>query len=121
MLSIGENTSWGRRDFLKVGALGLGGLSLPWLFEARARAGASSNTVRDKSVILLFLHGGPSQIETFDPKMSAPGGIRSVTGEIKTAIPGVTFGSDFPSLAKLADRLTIVRSFTTGDANHDIK
>src|SRR5215510_4955230 len=87
MLSIGENTSWGRRDFLKVGALGLGGLSLPWLFEARARAGARSNTVRDKSVILLFLHGGPSQIETFDPKMSALVRIPRITTPAPTPLP----------------------------------
>src|SRR4029079_167040 len=73
------------------------------------------------SVIFLFLHGGPSQFETFDPKMSAPADIRSTTGEIATSIPGVTFGSSFPKLARLADRLAIVRSFTTGDANHDIK
>jgi hypothetical protein len=53
--------------------------------------------------------------------MSAPADIRAVNGEIATAIPGVTFGTDFPRLAQLADRLSIVRSFTTGDANHDIK
>ena len=73
------------------------------------------------SVIFLFLHGGPSQFETFDPKMSAPAEIRSTTGEISTAIPGVTFGSTFPKLAQMVDRLSIVRSFTTGNANHDIK
>ncbi len=77
--------------------------------------------IRDKSVIFLFLHGGPSQFETFDPKMTAPEGIRSATGEVATRIPGVTFGGSFPRLAALADRLTIVRSFVPGDANHDIK
>ena len=74
-----------------------------------------------RSVIFLFLHGGPSQFETFDPKMAAPAEIRSTTGEISTSIPGITFGSTFPKLAGLADRLSIVRSFTTGNANHDIK
>src|SRR5262249_13797987 len=64
---------------------------------------------------------GPSQVETFDPKMSAPEGIRSATGEIATAIPGVTFGSSFPRLAKMADRVSVVRSYVPGDANHDIK
>jgi hypothetical protein len=53
--------------------------------------------------------------------MSAPEEIRSTTGEIATSIPGVTFGSSFPKLARLAHQLAIVRSFTTGDANHDIK
>jgi len=53
--------------------------------------------------------------------MTAPAEIRSATGEIKTAIPGVTFGSTFPKLAARADRLCVVRSFVPGDANHDIK
>jgi uncharacterized protein (DUF1501 family) len=111
----------GRRDFLRIGALGLGGLSLPWLLGARARAAASGQTLTEKSVIFLFLHGGPSQIETFDPKMSAPAEVRSATGETATALPGVTFGASFPRLARLADRLAVVRSYRPGDANHDIK
>lgn len=112
---------YGRRDFLKIGSLGLGGLSLPALLADQARASGSGSFIKDKSVIFLFMHGGPSQIETFDPKMTAPAGIRSVTGEVKTTIPGVTFGSTFTKLAKLADKFSIVRSFTTGDSRHDIK
>ena len=112
---------YGRRDFLKIGSLGLGGLSLPVLLAARAQASKLQSVIQDKSVIFLFMHGGPSQIETFDPKMTAPDGIRSVTGEVKTSIPGVTFGSTFQKLAKLADKLSIVRSFTTGDSRHNIK
>jgi hypothetical protein len=77
--------------------------------------------VKDRSVIFLFLHGGPSQIETFDPKMAAPEGIRSVTGEVATRIPGVTFGSTFRRLAGLADKIAVVRSYQAGDGNHDIK
>jgi hypothetical protein len=95
-------------------------LSLHSLFPAVARADANRPII-DKSVVFLFLHGGPSQFETFDPKMTAPAEIRSATGEIKTAIPGVTFGSSFPKLARMADRLAIVRSYVPGDANHDIK
>jgi hypothetical protein len=72
-------------------------------------------------VIFLFLHGGPSQVETFDPKMTAPEGVRSATGEVKTCLPGVTFGASFPKLARLAGRVSVVRSFVTGDGNHDIK
>src|SRR5258708_37658592 len=83
-----------RRSFLKIGSLALGGLSLPWLLAARA--GEAKRVVTDKSVIFLFLHGGPSQTETFDPKMSAPSGVRSFTSEVQTALPGVTFGSTFP-------------------------
>ncbi len=108
-----------RRDFLRASSLALGGLSLPGLLAQDAAA--AGRVVTGKSVIFLFLHGGPSQIETFDPKMTAPAGIRSANGEIATKIPGVTFGSAFPKLAALADKLAIVRSFTTGDGNHDIK
>lgn len=113
---------FGRRDFLRIGSLGLGGLSLANLLAAQA-LGAKTGVrpVTGKSVIFLFQHGGPSQIETFDPKMDAPAGIRSVTGEISTSLPGITFGSTFTRLAGLAKKLAIVRSFRTGDANHDIK
>jgi hypothetical protein len=80
-----------------------------------------SGLLTGKSVIFLFLHGGPSQVETFDPKMDQPEGIRSATGEIATALPGVTFGATFPNLAARADRLTVVRSFVPGDADHNLK
>jgi hypothetical protein len=112
---------FGRREFLRLGGLALGGLSLADLLAARTTAAQVGQLATDKSVIFLFLHGGPSQFETFDPKMSAPAEVRSATGELATRIPGVTFGGTFPRLAALADKLTIVRSFTTGDANHDIK
>lgn len=111
-----------RRDFLQVGGLGLGGLQLANLLQSKADAAAfSSPIVKDKSVIFLFLHGGPSQTETFDPKMTAPVGIQSATGEVQTSIPGITFGGTFPRLSALADKVSIVRSFVTGDGNHDIK
>ncbi len=110
-----------RRSFLNVGSLALGGLSLSGLLQARAAASAAGKLVKDKSVIFLFQHGGPSQTETFDPKMDAPVGIRSVTGEVATTLPGVTFGATFPKLARLAHKLAIVRSFATGNGNHDIK
>lgn len=87
----------------------------------KALGASQKRLIKDKSVIFLFMHGGPSQFETFDPKMDAPSEIRSVTGEIKTKLPGITFGSTFERLAKLADKFSIVRSFVTGDAIHDIK
>jgi uncharacterized protein (DUF1501 family) len=110
-----------RRDFLRVGSLALGGLSLPWFLPGRVAGSTADRPLTDKAVVFLFMHGGPSQIETFDPKMSAPVEIRSATGEVTTKLPGVTFGGTFPKLARLADRLAVVRSFTTGDGNHDIK
>ena len=84
-----------RREFLRIGGLGLGSLALPQLMAARASAAHSREYVRDKAVVLLFLAGGPPQHETFDSKMTAPSEIRSTTGEVPTSLPGVTFGSDF--------------------------
>jgi hypothetical protein len=109
-----------RREFLTIGSLALGGLSLPGVFQARAAGGARPLTT-GKSVVFLFLHGGPTQIETFDPKMSAPEGIRSVTGEIPTALPGITFGGTFRRLAGLADKFAVIRSYRPGGGEHDLK
>ena len=120
MLSFTEK-NLGRRSFLRVGSLGLGGLSLSNLLAVKALAAGAGGVLRDKSVVFLFMHGGPSQTETFDPKMSAPAGVRSVTGEVKTSLPGVTYGATFEKLARLAHKVAVVRSFTTGNANHDIK
>src|SRR5437764_13475762 len=109
-----------RRAFLRVGGLALAGLSLPDLLTIKSRAADARRPVlKDRSVIFLFLHGGPSQIETFDPKMTAPVEMRSVTGEVQTRIPGVTFGGTFPKLGALADKVSIVRSYVPGDGNHD--
>ena len=80
---------YSRREFLRVGSLALGGLTLANLLGARAAT--PNRVVKDRSVVLLFLQGGPSQIELFDPKMTAPEDIRSITGEVPTKLPGVTF------------------------------
>lgn len=110
-----------RRDFLSVGSLALGGLSLPSFLRAEQAVKAAGGLAKDKTVIFLMMHGGPSQFETFDPKMDAPDRIRCATGEISTRIPGVTFGSTFKKLAKLNDKFSIVRSFTTESGAHDSK
>jgi Protein of unknown function (DUF1501) len=121
-----RDESGSRRDFLRVGgsvAVGAAGLTMAHVAAMRARAEgrAAPGLLTGKSVIFLFLHGGPSQFETFDPKMDRPEGIRSATGEVATSLPGVTFGGSFPRLAARAHRLTVVRSFVPGDANHDLK
>lgn len=107
-----------RRDFLKVGGLGLGGLALPSLLEARAAAAEQGREVKDTSVVWLWLGGGPTHIETFDPKMTAPSEFRSVTGEVKTNVSGVTLGGHFEKMAKVADQLAVVRSFAHNDSGH---
>lgn len=110
-----------RRAFLHVGTGVLGGMSLGWIPHSLWAAENRSKLLTGKSVVLLFMHGGPSQIETFDPKPEAPVEIRSTTDHLATAIPGLAFGGTFPLLAQRANRFTIVRSFVTGDGNHDIK
>ena len=111
----------GRRDFLRIGSSVLGGLTLGPLGTLKAGDSIGSRPIQNKSVIFLFLHGGPSQIETFDPHMFAPAEIRSATGEVQTSLSGITFGGTFPQLAKRADKLAIIRSYVAGDGNHDIK
>src|SRR5438309_37765 len=108
-----------RREFLRVGGLGLlGGLTLPGLLRARAELASAGLPVRERSVVLLFLQGGPPHIEFFDPKMTAPAEIRSSTGEVKTALPGITFGGNFPQMGKLAGSLAVVRSYASMNADH---
>ncbi len=104
-----------RRDFLRIGALGLGGITLPNLLAAKAAGGESF--VAGKSIVLLFLQGGPSHIEFFDPKMTAPSEIQSVTGEVATKHAGITFGGTFPKLAAIADKFSVIRSY--GSKNND--
>ena len=69
-------------------------------------------------MIWLWLGGGPTQIETFDPKMTAPSEYRSVTGEVKTVLPGVTFGGNFERIGQVADRMAFVRSFAHTNSGH---
>jgi uncharacterized protein (DUF1501 family) len=117
MLTLTDGTRGiSRRGFLTLGTLGLGGLSLPSLLAAE-----KPRHVTDKAVIFLFQQGGPSQFETFDPKPDAPDGIRTVTGTLATSLPGVRFGATMSQLAKLADKLTVVRSFQTNNGNHNIE
>ena len=106
-----------RRDFLRIGTLSLGGLSLSQLLDIQ-QASAGQGYLRDKAVVLLYLSGGASHIETFDPKMSAPEGTRSLTGEVSTSLPGVTFGGTFPQLARVADRMAVVRSCSHNVGDH---
>jgi len=111
-------SGWSRREFLRVGALGAGGLSLASLLAIKAQAAAQGIPVRDRAVVLLFLQGGPSHIECFDPKMSAPREFRSTTGEIATKLPGITFGGSFPKLAERADQFAILRNYASGNGAH---
>jgi hypothetical protein len=103
-----------RRNFLQVGSLGIAGLTLPNLLRAKETGAALNN----KSVIWVWLGGGPTHVETFDPKMDAPREYRSTTGECKTTIPGVSIGGTYPKLAKCMDSMALVRSFAHGNSSH---
>src|SRR5438309_8219241 len=107
-----------RRDFLKVGALGLGGLTLPDLLRARAADAARGQPTKRTSVVWLWLGGGPTHVETFDPKMSAPAEFRSIVGATPTTLPGVQIGGVFPKMAAKADKLAFVRSFAHTNSGH---
>src|SRR5262245_19367724 len=108
-----------RRDFVRAGALAIVGLALPQLLAAKEAARASGKSyVRDRSIVLLFLGGGASHIESFNPNLDAPAPYCSINGEVKTSIPGLTLGSTFPQLAAHADKLAVVRSFSHDNGNH---
>ncbi|MBS0263411.1 MAG: DUF1501 domain-containing protein [Planctomycetes bacterium] len=96
-----------RRDFLRLGTAGLAGLSLPDLLQAEDRSPVDQPA---RSCIFIYLAGGPSQFETFDPKPSAPLNVRGPWGAIPTAIPGVAFGEMLPELSRQAGQLAVIRS-----------
>lgn len=96
-----------RREFLRAGWLALGGLTLADVLAAREAAGAAG---RQTSVILLYLHGGPSHLETYDLKPEAPLEYRSIFRPIATNVPGMDLCEHFPLQARLADKLALVRS-----------
>ncbi|MSR52699.1 MAG: DUF1501 domain-containing protein [Gemmataceae bacterium] len=107
-----------RRDFMKIGALGLGGLSLPGLLRAREAAARVGSPTKKTSVVWLWLGGGPTHVETFDPKMSAPVEYRSVTGAVKSNVPGIELGGTFEKMAANADKMAFVRSFAHRNSGH---
>ena len=105
-----------RRSFLSAGFLGLGGLALPQLLQAREEAGS---TAKKTSVIYIELTGGPTQIETYDPKPEAPAEYRGPLGVVKTKLPGVYFSELMAEQAKVADKLAIIRSMHHSSSSHD--
>ena len=105
-----------RRNFLKVGALGLGGLTLPQLLEAEAQSGVRRS---HKAVIMIFLPGGPSHQDIFDLKMDAPSEIRGEFKPISTNVPGIQICEHLPLLAKMMDKLVLIRSLIGAEDRHD--
>ena len=111
-------TVLGRRSMLKAGLAGMAGLSLPRLLEAR-EASAASSPMRQKSVILFWMTGGPSQIDTLDMKPAAPIEIRGPFQPISTALSGVQICEYLPLQAAMLDKMTIIRSVDCRFSNHE--
>jgi hypothetical protein len=106
---------------LRAGLLGAWGLGLDDLLRLRAQSAetGSSPPAKARNCILIWLAGGPSHLDTFDPKPDASADVRGEFKAIETAIPGVRISEVFPRLAKAMDRLTLVRSVTSPEADHD--
>jgi hypothetical protein len=114
---INHHTSLSRRTLLKVGGLGLLGLTMPrWL---RAEAQKKGPPARAKSVIFLFQYGGPSHVDMFDRKPDAPEGIRGPLKGIPTSLPGLHVCEGLERVAKIMDKVTLIRSMTHNMKNHN--
>ena len=108
-----------RREFLTVGALGVLGVSLADLLVVEAAESKGAAAAKAKSIIHIFLPGGMAQQESFDPKPYAPLEYRGSFGVVNTKIPGVVFCETMPQIAKIADKITVIRSMTHGEAAHE--
>src|SRR6266508_5190716 len=109
-----------RRDLLHVGALAPFGLTLAnWSRAAEQTSPSAANGFGSaKRCILLYLWGSPSQIDTFDPKPDAPREVRGELGSTQSTLPGVRVGEVLPRIAKVLDRVTVLRSLTHPDPIH---
>ncbi|MEM9368702.1 MAG: DUF1501 domain-containing protein [Planctomycetota bacterium] len=108
-----------RRHFLQAGVLPVFGLSLPHVVFPNARAHAATPPRRAKSCILIWLEGGPSHLESFDPKPDAPSEVRGPLGTIATKLPGVRLSDCMPATASMLDQVAIVRSMTSPLGEHN--
>ncbi len=116
MLQIPGPGPLSRRSWLQLGSLALGGLSLPQILKAEAQAGRSNPL---KGIIMVLLPGGPSHLDTFDPKPDAPAEIRGEFRPLATNVPGTTICEHFPRLATMADKYTLVRSLVGFRDDHN--
>ncbi|GAB4136966.1 MAG: DUF1501 domain-containing protein [Planctomycetaceae bacterium] len=103
-----------RREWLRIGGIGIGGLTLPTLLRARE----NNPPAKAKSVILFWLTGGVPQHDTWDPKPNGPDAARTQFGVIATKTPGLSVGALMPRTAALTDRIAVIRSMHTGDNAH---
>lgn len=118
-----DNTCEGitRRDMVKVGAISFLGLTLPEFLALEAANAQQKPTAkkRDYSVIMLWMGGGPSHVDTFDPKPKADVSIRGPFSAVETNVSGVFIGEHLPKLARQMDKMAILRSVSHGDGAHE--
>jgi hypothetical protein len=109
-----------RRDLLRIGSLGLAAAALPAVAAQSGEASAAGPDAPEtaESVLFLFMAGGVTHIDSFDPKPGAPAEIRGTLGAIDTVLPGVRFCEALPELARVADRLALVRSYSHDSNDH---
>ncbi|REK11129.1 MAG: DUF1501 domain-containing protein [Planctomycetota bacterium] len=111
--------SYSRRSVLKASLAGMAGLTLPGVLAARSAAAREGAAPGGKSVILIWMTGGPSHIDTWDVKPQAPPEIRGPFGTIATKLPGIRFCEFLPKQAAMMDRLTVIRSVDARFSNHE--
>lgn len=120
----GTNAALTRRDWLRVGGIGCGGFTIPSLVPAVSTgadiplADAGGAFGKARSVIVIFLSGGPPQHETWDPKPEAPAEVRGGFGAIATKTPGLSIGELMPLTAQLTDKIAVLRAMVTNDNSH---
>jgi uncharacterized protein (DUF1501 family) len=116
--SASDCSGLSRRSFLRVGGLAAFGLGLPQFLQARAESPAAK--VKAKRCILLWMQGGPSHIDTFDPKPDAPAEVRGEFGTVPTTLPGVRFCDPLPMLAQQTDKLAVIRGHDPKNGSHGV-
>src|SRR5881397_1209432 len=104
-----------RRNFIKIGALGLGGVALPQLLRAESATGIRRS---HKAVIMIYLPGGPPHQDSFDLKLDAPSEIRGEFRPIPTNLPGLQICEHLPRIAKVCDKLAVIRSISDAIDDH---
>ncbi len=105
-----------RRGFLRIGALGFGGLTLPQLLRAEAEGGHGSS---NRSIIMIYLPGGPPHQDMFDIKTDAPSEVRGEFSDMATKVPGIRICEHLPQLAGMMDRLAVIRSLVGAKDRHE--
>jgi len=107
-----------RRSVLRAGLLGAAGMTLPDLYRLRSAAAAAGRPKKNTACILIWLDGGPSQLETYDPKPEATEEVRGPWGVIETTIPGYRMSATMPFQAKVAHKMAFIRSVYHGTGDH---